>query len=135
MGRWIIGYLAAGAAFVALDIGWLRLMTPGVYRPAIGHLLAEQFNSGAAVAFYVLYIAGLVAFGIKPGVDSRSLMAAALWGGAFGLAAYATYDLTNMATLKDWPLKLTLIDMAWGTAASAAASVAGCAALSALSKT
>lgn len=134
MGKWMSAYLAAGAAFVVLDMAWLKLMTPPVYRPAIGHLLAGQFNTGAAIAFYIVYIAGLVAFGVKPGFDARSLATAALWGAAFGFAAYATYDLTNMATLKDWPLKLTLIDMAWGTAASAAASVAGCAALSALIK-
>ncbi|MBI3675300.1 MAG: DUF2177 family protein [Proteobacteria bacterium] len=125
MSKWLVGYVGAGAAFVLLDLTWLNLMTPVIYRPAIGHLLAERFHTGAAVAFYLAYIAGIVIFGLRPGFQAHSVVTALLWGTVFGLAAYATYDLTNMATLKDWPLKLTIVDMAWGGFASAVAAAAG----------
>jgi uncharacterized membrane protein len=123
--KWIVGCAAASGVFVAMDLTWLNLMTPVIYRPAIGHLLAERVNSGAAVAFYLCYVTGLCLFALRPALQSHAVTSALFWGAAFGLAAYATYDLTNMATLKDWPLRLTIIDMAWGGLATAVATAAG----------
>jgi uncharacterized membrane protein len=135
MGKWIVGYAGAGVTFIALDMVWLNVVAPAFYRAAIGHLLAGRFNGGAAIAFYILYVAGLAAFALKPGFEAHSLVAACLWGTAFGLVAYATYDLTNMATLKDWPLRLTVVDMVWGAVASGIASGVGFAIASAFVKT
>jgi uncharacterized membrane protein len=125
-----LAYIASLAAFLAADGIWLSIMAPRVYRPAIGHLMADSFALSPAIAFYALYGIGLVAFAVLPGLASGKLMTAALYGALFGLVAYATYDLTNQATLRDWPLNLTLIDMAWGAFASGIAAMAGFAACS-----
>ncbi len=134
MMRWIIAYIASGAAFLAGDIVWLTVMGPRLYRPAIGPLLADKMNPAAAVAFYLLYLVGVVAFGVAPGLREGGWTRSLAWGALFGLIAYATYDLTNQATLKLWPTRLSLADMAWGAAITAAASAAGCAAALAVGK-
>jgi len=108
-------------AFLALDALWLVTMAERLYRPAIGHLMQAGFDVRAAAAFYVIYLAGVTGFAVLPAAGVR---AAAVRGAAFGLVAYATYDLTNQATLRGWPWSVTLVDLAWGafvTAASAAA--------------
>ena len=109
-------YLATLIIFFAVDIFWLGWVAPSFYRKHIGHLLADKFNMVAAMAFYVIYIGGLVAFVIYPALEGRySLGRVALWGALFGFITYATYDLTNHATMRDWPLIVTISDMAWGT--------------------
>ncbi len=123
--NYLCGWVASAVAFLALDILWLSQMTPRFYRPAIDHLLAEKANLGAAGAFYVLYITGIMVLAVVPAIDKGSIGKAALMGAAVGLMAYGTYDLTNQATLKDWPLRLTLVDLAWGTVLTSLAATAG----------
>jgi uncharacterized membrane protein len=124
--RFAIAYAAAAAVFLALDAAWLLTMYDRLYRPAIGHLLRDGFAMAPAVAFYALYILGVVVFAVAPGLASGRALVAAARGALFGLIAYATYDLTNQATLRDWPWHVTLIDLAWGAFVSAAAAGVGC---------
>ena len=107
--------LAAMIFFFLVDLVWLGFVAKDFYRSSIGHLMADGFNIPAAVVFYVLYTAGLFFFAVNPAIEAGDWQKAAMLGAAFGFFAYATYDLTNMATLKDWPLGITLADMAWGT--------------------
>ena len=128
----VITYLAALAVFCGLDFAWLSLAGETIYRPAIGGLLRSGFDAPPAVAFYLIYVFGLVFLAVRP----AARLAQAMGGGAvYGFCAYATYDLTNQATLRDWPLRLSLIDMAWGTALSAAAAACGFFALAMASPT
>lgn len=124
--RFGVAYAAAAAVFLALDAVWLLTMYERLYRPAIGHLLRDGFAVAPAAAFYALYILGVVVFAVLPARSSGRALAAAARGSLFGLIAYATYDLTNQATLRDWPWQVTLIDLAWGAFVSAAAAGAGC---------
>jgi uncharacterized membrane protein len=109
------------AVFVALDMTWLILLAKDFYRQQLGALTAPKVNLFAAVAFYLVYCAGLVVFAVKPALASGNWTDAALYGAALGFVAYATYDLTNLATLRDWPVALTVVDLAWGTVASGVA--------------
>ena len=126
-------YGATAVAFLVLDFLWLGFIAKSFYRDGIGHLMADQPNLVAAGAFYLLYPIGVVLFAVAPAVWSGGLAAAAqvpwsravLLGALFGFFAYATYDLSNLATLRDWPLRLVLVDIAWGTALTAAAAAAG----------
>lgn len=118
--QWIIAYLAAGVSFGVLDALWLRWAGPNFYRPALGDLLAEQFRMGPALVFYLLYIAAMVWFAVRPGIVLGAPHAV-LNGALLGGIAYATYDLTNQATLKVWPVHVTLVDIAWGASATALA--------------
>jgi len=113
------------AVFFALDFVWLSTATERFYKPMLGDLLAEQPKLGVAAAFYLLYVVGIVALAVLPGVREGSVIAA-LWRGAlFGLLAYATYDLTNLSTLRDWPWQISAIDLAWGTTVNSLVAVAG----------
>ncbi len=107
-------YLIAFVVFLAIDALWLGLVAPKFYKSQIGHLMAEKPNFVAAGIFYLLFIVGLVYF-IKPEIDAGELGKAVLAGAIFGFMAYATYDLTNLATLKDWPITVTIVDLIWGT--------------------
>lgn len=111
----IVLYVVTLVVFFAVDIVWLGVIAKKLYRQEIGHLLKDDVNWVAALVFYLLFIAGLVIFVLQPAIDQSSLLYAIIYGGLFGLMTYATYDLTNLATLKNWPLKITLIDLAWGT--------------------
>ena len=115
MSRPVVAFIAAAVVMLALDALWLTLATPLLYRPALGGLLADPPILAAAAAFYLLYLTGVFVFAVRPALATRSLPRAATLGGFFGLVAYGTYDLTNLATLAAWPLGLTLIDMLWGT--------------------
>jgi uncharacterized membrane protein len=110
-------YVVVTVTMLVLDMVWLRGIATAWYEEGIGHLMAPQPNLMAAGVFYLLYPLGLVIFGVLPNDDSTLLRAIAM-GALFGFFAYATYDLTNLATLRDWSLKLTLIDMTWGTLVS-----------------
>ena len=121
-------YLAAGLVMGMLDFIWLRTMVDSLYRPGIGAVLAEKPNMAAAIAFYLVYLAGVVVFAVRPALGDGNWKTALLLGGLFGLFAYATYDLTNLATLKVWSLKVSLLDMAWGALLTALAASAGAAA-------
>lgn len=115
-------YLAAFAVFCGLDFVWLSFASNTIYRPAIGELLRSGFNAPPAVAFYLIYVGGVVVLAVRP---AASLAQAMSRGAVYGFCAYATYDLTNQATLRHWPLTLSLVDMAWGTALSAVAAACG----------
>ncbi|HST36652.1 MAG TPA: DUF2177 family protein [Allosphingosinicella sp.] len=125
--RYALAYAATGIAFIAIDAVWLRTMAPTFYRGAIGSLLADQPRLGAAAAFYLVYAAGIVLFAVAPAFahPGGSWKTALGYGAALGFVAYATYDLTNQATLKVWPLRLTLVDLAWGTLLTGAAAAIG----------
>ncbi|MFM5885943.1 MAG: DUF2177 family protein [Novosphingobium sp.] len=122
MFKWYLAYPIVGALFLILDMAWLRFATPLLYRPALGDLLTDKFRLAPAIAFYLIYFAALTLFAVAPGTllapTKYGVAIATGMGAALGLTAYATYNLTNMATLKSWPLEMTLVDMAWGTVAS-----------------
>jgi uncharacterized membrane protein len=125
----VSAYLAAGAAFAVVDAIWLTQVGPRLYRPALDAVLAERFDLTAAIVFYLVYIAGVVALAVLPAArEGAGLSRAALNGAMLGFVAYATYDLTNQATLKVWSWKITLADIAWGTFLTACAAAAGYAA-------
>lgn len=121
--------LIAAASMLVLmaiaDFVWLNTAIKWLYRPKIGHLLADKPNLVAAVAFYLLYGLGVAALVLRPAVASGSVGSALVWGAVFGLVAYGTYDLTNQATLRDWSPTVTVIDMAWGTVLTACSAAAG----------
>lgn len=127
--RATVGYAAVLIAFVAIDAAWLGWIARDFYRERMGDLMAEKPNMIAAAAFYLLYPAGLVFFALLPALDVQSWTTALLRGALFGLFAYATYDLTNLAVIRNWSTSLSLIDMAWGAALSGVAVLAGYAAL------
>lgn len=120
----ILQFLVVAAAFAVIDAIWLKTMNP-FYRGQIGELLADRPNLGYAVVFYVIYIAGIVFFALRPALDGGSWLSAVGYGAALGAFAYATYDLTNAATLKTWPLQLIVVDILWGAALTAMATLAG----------
>ena len=124
--RAVVAYAATLVAFLLLDAVWLTTMAERLYRPAIGHLMQAGFAWEPALLFYALYILGLVVFGVSAGLDRGSSSVAAARCALFGLIAYATYDLTNQATLRDWPWVVTLADLAWGAFASALAGALAC---------
>ena len=118
-------YATVLGVMLVLDLLWLGVVAKPLYQQAIGHLMAERPNVPAALLFYAVFAAGLTLFGVLPQADSSGWQRTVLMGGLFGFFAYATYDLTNLATLKDWPIGISLIDMAWGTTVSAVSALAG----------
>lgn len=116
-----IAWITTAVAFGILDAIWLSQIGPKLYRPLIGELLAPAVNWPAAIAFYLIYVSGIVYFAVAPALDKQSLVTALINGAVFGFVAYATYDLTNHATMRVWDIRVTLYDMAWGTVASALA--------------
>jgi uncharacterized membrane protein len=123
----LAAYGVAALVFLGLDALWLSTMAGRLYRPAIGHLMAPDFALAPAALFYLLYVAGIVGFAVAPALASGRALEALARGAALGLLAYATYDLTNQATLRAWPWHLTLADMAWGTFVTGAAAWAAAA--------
>ncbi|MBQ1541811.1 MAG: DUF2177 family protein [Caulobacteraceae bacterium] len=122
---YLVAYVASMIVFVGLDAVWLSLMGPRLYRPVLGDMLAEKLNAPAAIAFYLVYGLGVMVLAIAPALREGAGSRAALKGAALGLVAYATYDLTNQATLRAWATRLTLADMAWGATLTALAAYAG----------
>lgn len=122
---YLLAYAATAAAFIIADGIWLSLMVPRFYRPALGDLLIAGVNLWPALVFYAAFPIGLVIFAVVPALKAQSLLLALLYGALFGLFTYGTYDLTNAATLKGWPLSITLADMAWGTVLGGLAAVIG----------
>lgn len=121
----LAAYGAALAVVVALDLLWLGVIARSFYQQGIGHLMAERPNFAVAGLFYALFVLGVTIFAVAPPIGAGGWQRAALVGALFGFFAYATYDLTNLATLKDWPLGVALVDMAWGTFVGAAAAAVG----------
>ena len=125
MKRWGVAYLATGLTFVALDYLWLTTASPRLYQNEIGLLLLAQPKLAPAVAFYLIYLVGVVAFVVIPAAEKGQLRAAALRGALFGVVAYATYDLTNLATLEGFTIRVAVIDMIWGALVTAVSAGAG----------
>lgn len=108
-------YLITFVVFFAIDIIWLGFISRGLYQQYLGYLMKPNVNWVAAILFYVLFIGGLIFFVINPGIEKDSYLYVIGAGAFFGLITYATYDMTNLATIKDWPLLITVIDLIWGT--------------------
>lgn len=115
----IILYLIATVTFFAIDLTWLGLIARKFYFSELSHLMKTDINWVAAIIFYLIFIVGILVFAVYPAINSNSIQKAIILGALFGFIAYATYDLTNLATLKDWPLKLTFVDILWGSILSA----------------
>lgn len=122
---YVIAYIAAALVFFAIDYVWLSRIAFKFYRAEIGPILREKPNLGAAGAFYLFYIAGIVYFAVNPAVAEDEWLLALLNGAFLGLIAYGTYDMTNLATVKDWSVKVTIIDIVWGAVLTGAAAIAG----------
>jgi uncharacterized membrane protein len=122
---WLIYYGVTLALFLAIDMVWLRGSAKRFYARELGHLMAPRAKIGVAFGFYALYVVGIVAFGVAAGVRSGNVVDAALMGALFGLVAYATYDLVNLATLKGFSARLAMVDMAWGTSLTTACAAGG----------
>lgn len=120
-----IAYVATGLVFLALDAIWLTFAAQRLYRPLMGEMLLDNFRLAPAMLFYLIYIAGIVVFAITPAMASDRWITATLYGAFLGLFAYATYDLTNQATLRDWPFMVTIADLLWGTFITALAATVG----------
>jgi uncharacterized membrane protein len=116
-------FLIALPVFFAIDMVWLAVVAKNFYRKQLGFLMKPDINWIAAILFYLLFIAGLIIFVITPALVRQSWVHALLFGALFGLVTYATYDLTNLATVKDWPLLVTVVDLIWGSVLAAAVSV------------
>jgi uncharacterized membrane protein len=116
-------FIIALPVFFVIDMVWLVLVAKKFYQEQIGFLMKPDINWFAAIVFYLLFIAGLIVFVISPAVEKHSWVHAVLFGALFGLITYATYDLTNLATLKDWPLLVTVVDLIWGSVLASAISV------------
>jgi uncharacterized membrane protein len=125
-----VGYLTAALVFVLVDMIWLSAMAPRFYKPIMGDIALAGFNFAPAAVFYLIYPVGLMIFAVSPALKGGSLATAAMYGALLGFFSYATYDLTNQATLRNWSLSLTLVDVAWGTVLGAVAAAAGYAAAS-----
>lgn len=108
-------YLLTIPLFFAIDLLWLGVVAKNFYQNNLAHLLSPLVNWPAAFLFYFIYIAGILLFAVRPALVDQSVLKAVLWGALFGFFTYATYDLTNLATLKDWPVKVVVVDIAWGT--------------------
>ncbi len=121
----IVAYIATLIVFVVVDIVWLGYVANSYYRSQIGHLMADTFNMPAVIAFYLIYAAGVVYFAVMPALAAGGTMKALMLGLMFGFFCYATYDLTNLATLKNWSLPMSLLDMAWGAVLTGLSAAAG----------
>ena len=117
---WIIAFVAAAVAFGVLDALWLGWAGENFYRPRLGDMLADSFRMGPALVFYTAYVAAMVWFAVRPGLEN-GLGAAALNGALLGAICYATYDLTNQATLRNWSTTITVVDILWGAFATGVA--------------
>ena len=122
---WIFAYIGAALAMLVLDSVWLSFAAKRLYRPELGNILADGFRIAPAAAFYFLYVAGIVFLAVAPGLAADKWTVALTRGMALGLIAYATYDLTNQATLRQWSTTVTIADMAWGMVLTGIAASAG----------
>lgn len=121
----LISYALTFAVFLVIDMAWLGFIAKGLYKKYLGGFLSEQVNWTAAVVFYLLFVVGVFIFAIMPSVEKGSVVSAIVLGALFGFFTYATYDLTNLATLKNWPLNIVFIDILWGAVLTSIVSTAG----------
>ena len=118
MVKYAIAFVSAALIFGALDATWLSWAGPNLYQPVIGEIMAEEFNIGAAAAFYLIYLAGMVWFAIRPALESRKVSQALLNGALLGALCYATFDLTSQAVFSVWATHISIADIAWGAFAT-----------------
>ena len=111
-------YAFSLVVFLIIDLVWLGIISKNFYRTQLGQLMSPKVNWLAAIIFYMLFIVGILVFAVLPGIEAGSLARTALLAALFGLVCYATYDLSNLATLKNWPLAVTVVDLLWGTSVS-----------------
>ena len=121
----LISYALTFAVFLVIDMAWLGFIAKGLYKKYLGGFLSEQVNWTAAIVFYLLFVVGIFIFAIMPSVEKGSVVSAIVLGALFGFFTYATYDLTNLATLKNWPLTIVFIDILWGSVLTGIVSTAG----------
>ncbi len=124
MQKTLLAYAATALVMVAIDLVWLGWIAKPLYQQGIGHLMSAEPRLAVGALFYLLYPVGLMVFAVVPGA-AMGWGETAIKAALFGFFAYATYDLTNLATLKNWPASLALIDMTWGTAVSTVSALAG----------
>ena len=123
--RFIVAYIATAVVFLGLDAIWLSRIALGMYRREIGGLLLDKPNLVIAGLFYLIFVVGIVLLAIFPALNSGTWVNALLMGAVLGLVAYGTYDITNLSTLKNWSMTVTIADLAWGTVLSAVSATAG----------
>jgi uncharacterized membrane protein len=125
MTRYATAYAATFIVFCGLDFLWLGFVAKGYYQSQVGTLLLEKPNLPVAALFYILYIVGVLIFAVLPALEVGQWSRALFYGALFGFFAYATYDLTNLATLKGWSPGLALLDLAWGAVVTGISATAG----------
>jgi uncharacterized membrane protein len=125
MTRYAIAYVATAVVFCGLDFLWLGFVAKGYYQSQVGALLLDKPNLPVAALFYALYIAGVLVFAVAPALEAGAWSKALLYGGLFGFFAYATYDLTNLATLKGWSPGVAFLDLGWGAVVTGVSATAG----------
>lgn len=125
MPKYAASFGAMALIMVTLDVLWIGVIAKPLYQQGIGHLMAQKPRLDAAALFYIVYAAGLLVFAVIPGSESSNWQIPLMRGALFGFFAYATYDLSNLATLREWPIGLSALDMTWGCGASATAAVGG----------
>lgn len=123
--KYILLYVLTFIVFLAIDAVWLLVISKNLYSKEIGHLMAEKALLLPALIFYLLFVVGVLIFAVIPGYEAQSFSKTLMLSALFGLMTYATYDLTNLATLRDWPLKITVIDIVWGMSISTVTGLSG----------
>ncbi len=118
-------YFSTFAVFLVIDLIWLGFIAKNLYAKYLGYIMANNINWTAAIIFYVIFVGGILFFVINPALEKDSISYAVTAGALFGFITYATYDLTNLATLEDWPLFITIVDLLWGSFLSAGTSLGG----------
>lgn len=121
----VLTYIGSFIVFMGIDLLWLGFVAKDLYQKQLGSFLSPEVNWTAASIFYLLFVAGILFFATWPNLDKTSVQPVLLYGAAFGFITYATYDLTNLATLKGWPLQIVIIDMIWGSILSMLVATAG----------
>ncbi len=117
--EYVVLFIVLAFVFLFIDLIWLGIVAKSFYNKQIGFLLKDNVNWAAALIFYAIFVIGIMVFVALPAIDNDAPLQALGYGALFGFIAYSTYDLTNLATLKDWPLKITIVDLIWGSALGA----------------
>lgn len=125
MTQYIAAYISTAIVFLAMDYVWLSQVATRFYFDRLGHLLMDKPNMVAAGAFYLIYVVGIVVFAVVPALKAESVVVAIVFGGLFGFFTYATYDITNYATLREWPLVVVGVDVTWGVVLSTVSAASG----------
>lgn len=123
--KFLIAYLVTAIVFLVIDYIWLGIVMKDYFQTQLSHLMADEVNLSIAALFYLFYAAGVVFLCINPALETGNWSKALINGAVLGFLAYGAYDITNMATLRDWPITMSIIDISWGTGLTAISAVAG----------